>query len=155
MERRRGRQDGTLGRMLIKRPARSGLCTDFSLSRAQLYHATCHAEAALSRSNAAASVAASRTSVRTSRESTPTSLAGSRKRKAGSVDPLGNATSPLKPPVERAPDQDGQTSKTAASEPADAAAAGVGVDGSGEPDAKRVKAEPQEAMPLFRTDAEE
>lgn len=104
----------------------------------QLYHATCHAEAALSRSNAvaasSASAAASRASLRTSRESTPNATAaGSKKRKADSVDPAAVAnevtqsttatsSSPLKPKVE-----------------------GEGTQGgTEEPDPKRVKAEPQE-----------
>lgn len=107
----------------------------------QLYHATCHAEAALSRSNAvaasSASAAASRASVRTSRESTPNaSAASSRKRKADSVDPAApvanevtqsttTTSSPLKPKVEGEGTQGG----------------GGGTD---EPDPKRVKAEPQE-----------
>lgn len=106
----------------------------------QLYHATCHAEAALSRSNAvaasSASAAASRASLRTSRESTPNlSAAGSRKRKADSVDPAAVAntvtqsttatsSSPLKPKVEGESTQGGG--------------------GTDEPDPKRVKAEPQE-----------
>ncbi|GAA5992830.1 hypothetical protein JCM10908_001359 [Rhodotorula pacifica] len=97
-----------------------------------LYHATCHAEAALARSNAVASAAASRTSVRTSRESTPT-LAASRKRKADSVDPTGaaNPTSPLKPKIEggEAVPSNGDGELAVAGD---------------EPDAKRVKAEPQE-----------
>ncbi|BGP25604.1 pre-mRNA cleavage complex 2 protein Pcf11 [Rhodotorula toruloides] len=85
-----------------------------------LYHATCHAEAALSR--AANPSRTATTSVRTSRESTPLA---SRKRKADSVGP-----SPIKQ------EQD--------------AAAGVGEVGRGEevsageePEAKRIKSEPE------------
>ncbi|GAA5872978.1 hypothetical protein JCM3774_004890 [Rhodotorula dairenensis] len=112
-----------------------------------LYHATCHAETALSRSNAAT---ASRTSVRTSRESTPAlaaaaaAAANSRKRKADSVDPIANATtSPLKPK----PEGDGLPS----AQNGDASAGVRESEGAGgtsaardEPDPKRVKAEPQE-----------
>ena len=136
VERCRRRQGGAFLSLAETFPF-SDFPTHTPLTR-QLYHATCHAEAALSRSNAvaasSASAAASRASLRTSRESTPNvSASGSRKRKADSVDPsavanevtqstTATSSSPLKPKVE-----------------------GEGTQGgTEEPDPKRVKAEPQE-----------
>lgn len=84
---------------------------------AQLYHATCHAEAALSRATNPPRTAT--TSVRTSRESTPLA---SRKRKADSVGP-----SPVKQEHDAAAGEVGRVEEVKEAE---------------EPEAKRIKSEP-------------
>ncbi|GJN90071.1 hypothetical protein Rhopal_003069-T1 [Rhodotorula paludigena] len=87
-----------------------------------LYHATCHAEATLSRTSAAAAATAAAstkaTSVRTSRESTP-ATAATKKRAAPAASPV-----PTMSPVKPDPDAAG------------------GETGEGEPELKRVKVEP-------------